>query len=200
MKPSSPTTTSMKTFAQIPGIQGARRAALAGLMLLGLVLSSQRASTAAVWLRLDGIGPVTTQPGAVSQIEVLAFNHEVAKEIDPATGQATGKRTHAPLRVVIPHSRTLPQLMNVLVANETIAKGELLFWEATAPGAIETKVMEYRLAGLKIESVRPWMPNTRDAEARGMGAAVEVAFTYQKIEWFWLAGNILAADEPASPP
>jgi type VI secretion system secreted protein Hcp len=201
MKPSS-SMAPMKTFASVRAIEAFRRLALAWLMLLGLALGSQHTAVAAVFLRLDGITPAASQVGAVNQIEVLAFNHEVAKEVDAATGQATGKRSHAPLRIVIPHSRTLPQLMNVLVGNETIEKGELIFWEASggAAGGVETKVMEYRLTGIKIESIRPWMPNTRDVEARGMGTAVEIAFTYKKIEWFWLVGNLLAADEPASAP
>jgi len=188
----------MKAFDR-SGIAGSfRRRVAAWLALVWAAFGLAGNASAAVFLRLDDIAPSAGALGAQAVIEVLAFNHEVAKQIDPATGQATGKRAHAPLRVVIPHSRPLPQLMNVLVANETIAKGELIFWETV--GTTDVKVMEYRLYGIKVESIRPWMPNTRDATARGMGPAVEVAFTYQKIEWFWLNGNLLAADEPATAP
>lgn len=188
----------MKAFNRSWIIGGFSRRCAAWVAVAWVAFGLAGTASAAVFLRLDDIAPAAGATGAQAVIEVLAFNHEVAKQVDPATGQATGKRAHAPLRVVIPHSRTLPQLMNVLVANETIAKGELIFLETA--GSTEIKVMEYRLHDIKVESIRPWMPNTRDTAARGMGAAVEIAFTYRKIEWFWLNGNLLAVDEPATAP
>lgn len=165
---------------------------LAGVLAgwLGAELSAQTP----MYMRLDGITGEVTQPGREGWVSILAFNHEIAAEAGPAPEITPAKASHTPLRVVIPHSRTLPPLMNHLLAGTSIPKVDFYYWVAISGGGVEQKVIEYRLTNVRIQSIRPWMPNVRDTNARALGAAVEVALAYESIEWVWLNPLLSAKD------
>lgn len=165
--------------------------------LLTITLAAWTAAEVAaqtpMFMRLDGITGEVTQAGREGWVAILAFNHEVSATPTASPEAAPSKPAHTPLRVVIPHSRTLPPLMSRLVSQTPIPKVDFYYW-VVLPSSVEQKVMEYRLHNVRVQSVRPWMPNVRDTEARALGAAVEVALAYDSIEWVWL-NPLLSAGE-----
>lgn len=137
-------------------------------------------------------GDVTLK-GRENFTDVLGFNHEVVSPRDVASGQATGKRQHMPLRLVIPQGKNTPLLFKALSNNEIIPKLEIDFWRTT-PTGIETLYMKYELENVGVSSVRPWMPNKKETTVADFGAQVEVAFVYQKITWTIINGGITHTD------
>jgi len=63
-----------------------------------------------------------------------------------------------------------------------------------------TEVQHYtvRLTNANIASINFVMPNVRDANLVKFSEYEEVAFTYQKIEWIWNDGGIMADDDWAA--
>jgi type VI secretion system secreted protein Hcp len=146
-----------------------------------------------VYLVIDGIPGEVVQKGREGWVRALAFNHEIVSPRDPATGLASGRRQHQPLRVVIPHDKSLPPLMQALVLNKPILKITVNFFRPNASG-VDELYMKYDLTNVSVSSMRPWMPNTRDPNTLDFGAQVEVAFTYQRIAWTFINGGITADD------
>ena len=133
------------------------------------------------------------QKGHEKNSLVLAFNHEVVSPRDPASGLATGKRQHMPFRCVIPQGSNTPLLFKALSNNEIIPKVEIQLWR---PGTTTTEVLylKYELENVSVSSVRPWMPNIKEADVATFGPQVEVAFVYQKITWTFTNGGVTHTD------
>jgi len=125
--------------------------------------------------------------------QVLAFNHEVVSPRDAASGQATGMRQHMPFRVVIPHGSNTPLLFKAIANNEIIPKVEFQFFRQTQVGT-EVLYMKYELENVIVSSVRPWLPNVKEAAVANFGTQVEVSFVYQKITWTFINGGVTATD------
>jgi type VI secretion system secreted protein Hcp len=133
------------------------------------------------------------QKGREKFSEVLAFNHEIVSPRDSASGLATGKRQHMPFRCVIPHGSNTPLLFKALSNNEIIPKVEIQFWRPTTIGG-EVLYMKYELENVSVSSVRPWMPNVKEAAVANFGSQVEVSFVYQKITWTFTNGGVTHTD------
>ena len=146
-----------------------------------------------VFLKAPQIPGEVIQKGREGFNQVFAFNHEVVSPRDAASGQATGKRQHMPLRVVLAHGKSTPLLFKALSNNEIIPKVEVLFYRPTATG-LEELYMTYILENVGISSVRPWMPNTKEAAVANFGTQVEVALVYQKITWTYTNGGVTHED------
>ncbi len=168
-----------------------------GSLALLLAISTGYAAEQ-VFLSVQGITGEATQKGREGMMQVLAYSHEIVSPRDPATGQASGRRQHNPLKVVIPQSRSLPPLFQALSQNKVLPKVELLFYKTNVEG-LEYLAFTYTLTNAGIQAIRPWMPNKHDASTADYGAEVEVAFTYQKIEWNDLSSATTAGDDWATP-
>jgi type VI secretion system secreted protein Hcp len=146
-----------------------------------------------VYLKIAGIQGEVTQKGREGSVKVLAVNHEIVSPRDPASGLPTGKRQHVPFRCVITHDKTLPLLMQALTQNKTIPTIEVNFYRPT-PTGVEELYMKYLLTNVGVSSIRPWMPNTKDATTATFGAQVELALVYEKISWTFTNGGITHED------
>jgi type VI secretion system secreted protein Hcp len=159
-------------------------------LLLIAITSFASESVYMVCPQLPGDG---IQKGREGFSDVLAFNHEVVSPRDTASGLATGKRQHMPFRCVIPQGKNAPLLFKALSNNQVIPKVEIQFWRST-PLTTEAIYMKYELENVSISSVRPWMPNTKEAAVANFGSQVEVAFVYQKITWTFINGGVTHTD------
>jgi type VI secretion system secreted protein Hcp len=156
------------------------------------------------YLRLVGQGSgeikgSVTQKGRENRIMVIAVSHEVTSPRDSASGQATGKRQHQPLVITKELDRASVPLHQAQARSENFKDFELQFWapqlKATTGAGTEVQHFTIKLTNASIAWIRTEMPNTRDPELTRLETFEEVAFTYQKIEWTWTEGNLMAADD-----
>lgn len=144
-----------------------------------------------------------TQKGREGKIGVIAMSHEIVSPRDAATGLPTGKRQHKPFVITKELDKSSPLLYNALVNNENISEWELQFWTpqlsaATGVGA-EKQHYTIKLINANIASIDFRMLNNKNPELMRYAEYEEVAFTYQKIEWTWVDGGIMAMDDWESP-
>lgn len=138
-----------------------------------------------------------TQKGREGRIAVIAVSHELLSPRDAATGQATGKRQHKPLAVTKEMDRSSTGLRSMLIANEVAKDCELQFFRP-GPTGQETQYLTIRLTNASISSIGMTMPNNKQADLAGLETYEEVEFVYQKIEWTWVDGGLVAADDWAA--
>jgi type VI secretion system secreted protein Hcp len=140
-----------------------------------------------------------TQKGREGKIAVIAVDHEILSPLDAATGMATGKRQHGPLVITKEADRATVPLRNMWAMNEPTKEFELQFWHPTATG-VETQYFTIRLTNAVVVSIDFTMPNNKRADQAGLETFEEVAFTYQKIEWTWPDGGLVAVDDFMAAP
>ena len=144
-----------------------------------------------------------TQKGRENKIMVIATSHEIISPRDAASGLPTGKRMHKPFVITKEIDKSSPLLYNALVNNENISDWELQFWtpQIKATQGVGTEVNHYtvRLYNANIASINFRMANNKHPELMKFAEYEEVAFTYQKIEWTWNDGGIMAMDDWESP-
>jgi type VI secretion system secreted protein Hcp len=139
-----------------------------------------------------------TQKGREGKIQVIAVSHEIVSPRDAASGLPTGKRMHKPFVITKELDKSSPLLYNVLVNNENITTWELQFWQPSATGA-EVQHYTVKLTNANIASIAFRMANNKHPDLMKFAEYEEIAFTYQKIEWTWVNGGIVAVDDWESP-
>ena len=150
------------------------------------------------FLRLKGhkqgiIKGSVTQKGREGSIMVNAANHEIVSLRD-SSGLATGKRLHKPFAVTKEVDRSSPLLYAALATNENIPEWELQFWQPVMGVGTEKQDYTIKLFNASIASINFHMPNTRNPDFMKYAEYEEIAFTYQKIQWIWVDGNIISED------
>ncbi|AKT40491.1 Hcp family type VI secretion system effector [Chondromyces crocatus] len=160
------------------------------------------------YLRLKGqtqgeIKGSVIQKGREDSIMVIAVSHEIVSPRDAASGLPSGKRMHKPLVITKELDKSSPLLLNVLTNNENIIDLTIDFWtpQITAARGAGSEVQHYsiRLTNANIASINFRMPNNKHPELMKFAEYEEVAFTYEKIEWTWKDGGIMAADDWRQP-
>lgn len=146
-----------------------------------------------------GIKGSVTQKGREGSIEVIACHHSIVSPRDPQSGLPTGQRMHKPFTVVKVTDKSTPPLYSALCTNENLPVVTIEFWRpqlrsATGTGA-EVQYYIVKLTNANIASITAMMPNVEDPTPQKFDMHEEVAFSYQKIEWVWKDGNIMAMDD-----
>lgn len=144
-----------------------------------------------------------TQKGREGKIMVIAVSHSVVSPRDHASGLPTGKRMHKPFVITKELDKSSPLLWNLLVNNENIPEWELQFWtpQLSASGGVGAEKQHYtvKLINANIASIDFRMANNKHPDLMKFAEYEEVAFTYQRIEWTWVDGGIMAMDDWESP-
>ncbi len=135
-----------------------------------------------------------TQKGREGKIMVIAFNHEVQAPIDSATGLATGRKIHHPFVITKEIDKATPLLYKALTTNETLTMWELQCFAIKSTGQ-EINNYTVQLTNAKIIGIRSLMLNNKIPENSKMPIMDEVSFVYEKIEWTWVDGGIVAMDD-----
>ena len=104
---------------------------------------------------------------------VIQFDYGVASPRDVASGQATGKRIHHPLKVVHEVNEWSPFLLRALVTNELFSSVLVEFFK-TEDGGKSIKYYEVRLTHANASSLRQFTENNQFLE--------ELQLTFQTIE------------------
>jgi type VI secretion system secreted protein Hcp len=139
-----------------------------------------------------------TQKGREGKIMVIAADHELAAPRDPISGLATGQRVHKPFVITKELDAASPLLYSAMVTNENLSQWELQFWspQVTAGSGVGSEVQRYtvRLTDASICDIRFRMLNNKNPELVRYAEYEEITFTYRRIDWIWLPGNLVAGD------
>jgi type VI secretion system secreted protein Hcp len=79
----------------------------------------------------------------------------------------------------------------MLVSNETAKEFELQFWRADAAGR-ETQYYTITLGNALLVSIDLEMPNNKHPDLATLETFEVVTFTYQRVEWTWADGGLVA--------
>ena len=163
--------------------------------LLCVLLISGFDATAALnaYFRADNISGDGTRKGFENYTEINGYNHEVSSPFDPQTGLATGKRQHRPFKILKELSRSSIDFHNAWVKNQTLKSAELKLYRPGATG-VEVHYYTYRFVGVRVVSIRDWMPNNNDSSVASFPHMQEISFTYDTIEWEFVSGGVIATD------
>ena len=141
-----------------------------------------------------------TQKGREKSILVHAFDHEIVSPRDPISGLATGKRQHKPIKIVKEIDKSSPRLYQALVTNENLIHWVLKFWEVEPGSAgLERQVYTITLTNASIASICEYMVDNDRATTAALPLHEAITFTYQKIQWEWNEGAIIAQDDWSTP-
>jgi type VI secretion system secreted protein Hcp len=143
-------------------------------------------------------GPVT-EKGRENSILVRAFKNEIDSLLDPASGLPTGKKTHNPIRILKEVDKTSPQLWSALANNENLTRWVLKFWAPSASG-VEEQIYTIELTNASIASIKEYMEDNEDPAKAKLPLLEEIRFTYQKIQWTWLQGGTVTAEDDWESP
>jgi type VI secretion system secreted protein Hcp len=120
--------------------------------------------------------------GAFSTIALTGLEHEISSPRDPASGLPTGKRQHKPITITKELDRTTPLLLNALLTNE----------------ALTSVLIGLERNGQQVATIK--LTNASVSNYVTHGLTERWSFTYQKIEWTWLAdGGVTASDDWEAP-
>jgi len=173
-----------------------------GLLFAGLLVTMTlfaSAQSVIAYMTIDGAKTgkfkgSSTGRGNEGKIECIGFNYSVSSPRDVASGQATGKRIHQPVRIIKPFDSSTPQLQNALYTNEVLKTVVIEFYKRS-PTGMETPFYTITLANATISAIvqnggtaseKVGMPNVPNEE---------ISFVFQKIEVNYKEGNISASDE-----
>jgi type VI secretion system secreted protein Hcp len=178
----------------------ARSMPAAALMLAALFPAALRADYAYISITGQRQGQIrgdVTDKGKEGTIKGVTVSHEIISPRDPATGLPTGKRQHKPLTIRMEIDRSTPPLYSALVSNENLTTVEIKFYRPNGQG-ISQNYFTIKLTNASIASINLAHPDPRDAILPYI-EYLDVAFTYQKIEWTWIDGGITAQDDWEAP-
>ena len=167
---------------------------LLGIITLMIAAGGARAALNA-YLRADGITGDSAANAYQGMVMVIGYNHEVDAVRD-STGAPTGKRQHAPFKILKPVSVNSPQFAELLVRNSAIETADLKLMQASPTGT-ETNFYSYHFTGVHIISIRNWMANNEDPSVQRLPAMEEISFTYDAIRWESVTGGTSASDSPS---
>lgn len=126
--------------------------------------------------------------------EINGYSHQIVSPRDAATGQASGKRQHAPFVIVKEVDKSTPLLYHALVTNENIPSVELTLSRPNPSGDGTTQ--EYFKIHLTNAHVSSIVNPTNHIDTSGME---EVSFVYQQIEWESADGGTSQTDNWEPP-
>ncbi|MHA1973681.1 MAG: type VI secretion system tube protein TssD [Candidatus Hodarchaeales archaeon] len=150
------------------------------------------AMTTSIFLELEGTsqGAITggsEKAGHEGWIEILSYSHSLIRPIDPATGLATGKVQHSPLRLTKFVDRATPLLINALNDNEAMNKFTLQFYEPLKTGS------DLNYFTITLEDARVISIQASTSVTTGTNMHTEtISFVYTKITWTWEELGIVA--------
>jgi type VI secretion system secreted protein Hcp len=122
----------------------------------------------------------------------LSFETDVTSPRDVATGQASGKRQHKPVRIIKAWGPASPQFYEALVTNELLTEVLLEFVQKT-PQGIEQVFFSFKLINAALSGFRQYTGPLPGSTA-DFHELEEIDFVFQKIELQHLIAKTSAAD------
>ena len=127
------------------------------------------------------------------KIPAVGFLYEVKSPRDIATGQASGKRQHNPVRITKEWGASSPQIFQALVTNEVL-KSVLCEFVRADPKGQEEVYYTIKLTNASVSDLKQYLDETQTAGDYAGKALEDVSFTFQKIEEEDKIANRAASD------
>lgn len=128
------------------------------------------------------------------KIEGISFEYEVVSPRDVATGQASGKRQHKPVKFTKEWGAASPLLFTSCVTNEVLDEVLFEFYHTTDQG-VEEVHHKIKLTKATVASVKQFINPAKHAERVDIHELEEIALTFQKIEIDNVIGKTAASDD-----
>lgn len=140
------------------------------------------------------------QKGRENLVEAIACSHAIQSPRDPASGQATGKRSHGPFRFRAYYDQSITMWYQALCLNEALSEVTISFYSPNIMGkaggvGVETLTYEIKLTNAFVSKVEFEMLNNKNPDLTRYENMFVVEMVYQKIEWTWKIGNKKAEDD-----
>jgi type VI secretion system secreted protein Hcp len=144
------------------------------------------------------------QKGREGWIEVIESSHSIVSPRDAASGQATGKRAHKPMRLRFYYDQSVPMWYSALTYNESIKSLTLRYFSPNKLGSqggagVETETYTIVLTNAFVSQIDFHMPNNKNPDLMKYENTVSVELVYQKIEGTWKLGNKVWQDDWLAP-
>lgn len=140
--------------------------------------------------QFKGVG---VRQGSSQWIPVTAVEFPVQSPRDAASGQATGKRQHKPIKITMESGAASPQLQEALARNERLKEVVIEFVRLDPRG----KEQVYQTITLT-EAIVSGIQRSHEAAGKSGREREEISFTYEKIQETYSHGKT-AMDNNHSP-
>ena len=155
---------------------------------LGLVVPAAAADTIYMNITSSKQGPIKGEgkaPHPGEWMPLISVSETATSPRDAATGQASGKRQHEPIKVVKEIGASSPQLQRALTSGELLKEVVIEFYRPNGIGPAEL-CETIRLTDAMITSIQ-----NRGAVTAGKGSRPtdEISFAYEKIEITYTKGK-----------
>jgi type VI secretion system secreted protein Hcp len=127
------------------------------------------------------------------------FSHEIVSPRDAATGYATGKRQHKPVKFVKRKDKASPQLFQALVENELLTQVVFKWYRPKVKASGEEHYYTVELTDASISEIEDVLPDTLSPEHANATPRESIALTYQSITWTWVLTGVTAKDDWTAP-
>jgi type VI secretion system secreted protein Hcp len=127
--------------------------------------------------------------------EIMQVHHVVESPRETTSGRPTGRRIHKPIRMLKRIDKATPSLLEALVENQTMGKLELLWFRPDPMTGLGQQFYKIDLENAQVVKVETELRDTRDPGTSMFPPLEWVEFSYQKITWTWLDGNVEASDD-----
>jgi len=122
------------------------------------------------------------------------YTHNLYLPTDAVSGQATGRRVHTPLTILIQFDKSAPLLHWSFVNQENLLEVTMRFYRPDPEGSgQEEQYFTVKLDNAHIISIHDFQPNNQNPETY-MPLVLELSFSYQQITWTWENGGYEATD------
>jgi type VI secretion system secreted protein Hcp len=127
--------------------------------------------------------------------EIMQVSHSVESPRDRASGQATGRRFHQPIRLLKRIDKATPLLFRALVENQTLETLELFWFRPNPMDGTGQQFYTITIEKATVVKVETLLRETRDPDTAIYPPLEWVEFAYRKIRWTWVDGGIEAEDD-----
>ncbi|MCA9689813.1 MAG: type VI secretion system tube protein Hcp [Myxococcales bacterium] len=127
-----------------------------------------------------------TSLGREGSIECIFFEDSVRTARDKSTGEATGRRSYEPIRILKRIDRSSPLLAKALCNNEAV-DGEFKFFRPNPAGDGTTEhFFTIEILNGRINDIVRTSPNCIDPASSTAPPLEEVSFVFETIRWIFV--------------
>jgi type VI secretion system secreted protein Hcp len=127
--------------------------------------------------------------------EVMQVIHSVESPRDRASGMATGRRFHQPMRLLKRIDKATPMLFDALVRNQVQPKLELKWFRPNPTDGTTQHFYTITIEDARVSKIETVLRETRDPDTANYPPLEWVEFAYRKITWTFVDGGIEASDD-----
>lgn len=129
------------------------------------------------------------------KVPCLGFYYDLKSPRDAASGLASGKRTHGPIKIVKEWGASSPQFFQALCTNEVLEEVMFEFIRTTPEGAEEVH-HTIRLVNASVSELEQYIEgNVKQDQQHDVHELEKISFTFQRIEMESKRGKTMATDD-----